>query len=110
MFQECTDPCCDARTCRLAAGAQCHKGECCDSRCRVKDASSLCRRATGECDIEDYCNGSSSDCPTDSYVQDGTSCDNDRHYCFSGQCKSYNAQCQKHFLTSKSLKGVVFCV
>ena len=29
--QECTDPCCDARTCQLAVGAQCDDGECCSN-------------------------------------------------------------------------------
>ena len=100
VFQECTDPCCDARTCRLVTGAQCHKGECCSSQCRFKDSSSVCRSAVGECDIEDRCSGLSSDCPADTYAQDGTSCSNNQSYCFSGQCKLYNEQCQRHFQTS----------
>jgi disintegrin/metalloproteinase domain-containing protein 28 len=99
--QECTDPCCDARTCRLVAGAQCHKGECCNSQCRFKDSLSVCRPSAGQCDIEDYCTGLSSDCPVDVYVQDGTTCNNDQWYCFSGQCRTYNEQCQRHFLTNK---------
>ena len=32
---------------------------------------------------------------------DGSPCNNDEAYCLSGECKTYNAQCQTHFLTSK---------
>ena len=83
------------------AGAQCHSGECCNSQCRFKDSLSVCRPSAGQCDIEDYCTGLLSDCPTDAYIQDSTTCNNNQSYCFSGQCKTYNIQCQRHFRTSE---------
>ena len=32
---------------------------------------------------------------------DGSPCNNDEAYCYSGECKTYDAQCQMHFLTSE---------
>ena len=104
FFQECNDPCCDARTCRPAADAECTKGECCTSTCRFKTARTTCRRSRGQCDIEERCSGRSADCPADVYLQDGSSCNNNRAYCFSGECRTYDTQCQKHFKTSKFLR------
>jgi hypothetical protein len=31
------DPCCDAATCKIRAGAECARGECCTHECRVCD-------------------------------------------------------------------------
>lgn len=39
-------------------------------------AGSQCRAPSGECDLGEYCNGQSSECPTDVYVQDGSQCSN----------------------------------
>lgn len=101
--QECDDPCCNARTCQLADGAQCTRGECCSNTCRFLSAGTTCRGSTGQCDIIERCTGQSAECPEDVYHQDGTSCNNNQAYCYSGKCKTYNQQCQTHFRTSKSL-------
>lgn len=34
-MQECTNPCCNATTCRLTEGSQCAEGDCCDN-CKVR--------------------------------------------------------------------------
>ena len=101
--KECNDPCCDARTCRMAAGAQCMRGECCTSTCQFKPAGTSCRSSSRECDIEEHCSGGSSECPADVYLQDGTPCSNNQSYCFSGECKSYDKQCQYHFQSSETI-------
>ena len=105
-IQECADPCCDATTCGLAVGAECTKGECCTNTCQFKSADTVCRASSGNCDIKERCTGQSADCPADVYLQDGSSCNNNQAFCFSGQCRTYNTQCQKHFRTSKH----TFCI
>lgn len=34
-MQECSNPCCNATTCRLTEGSQCAEGDCCDN-CKVR--------------------------------------------------------------------------
>ena len=100
QLQECNDPCCNARTCQMADGAQCTRGECCSNTCQFVSAGTTCRSSDGQCDIAEHCTGQSSECPTDVHAQDGSSCNNNQAYCFSGECRTYNAQCQEHFGTS----------
>ena len=90
---DCTDPCCNPLTCQLANGAQCSLGACCDDNCQFQREGILCRDATGECDIADYCTGSSGECPEDVYVVDGTSCASDMGYCVRGRCPTHREQC-----------------
>lgn len=42
--------------------------------CRVKNAGVMCRSALQECDLPEYCTGTSEYCPTDLYKMDGLSC------------------------------------
>ena len=100
-LQECDDPCCNPRTCRPTDGAQCTKGECCSSTCQFKAYGTRCRSASGQCGIEEYCSGESSECPTDVYRQDGTTCNNNQAFCFSGECQTHDDQCQYHFGTGE---------
>ncbi|XP_066226994.1 disintegrin and metalloproteinase domain-containing protein 1a-like [Saccopteryx leptura] len=85
-----SDPCCD-QTCSLRSSADCSGGLCC-SGCQLRKKGFLCRSALGECDLPEYCNGTSAECPADSYKQDGTSCDR-FHYCVGGRCRSPDNQC-----------------
>ena len=94
---ECTDPCCNATVCQLAANAECSAGACCSSSCQYVSMGSVCRNALGECDIMELCNGSSSDCPTDDHKIDGTPCNGDTGYCYSGSCPSHDHQCSIAF-------------
>ncbi|XP_038431045.1 disintegrin and metalloproteinase domain-containing protein 1a-like isoform X5 [Canis lupus familiaris] len=82
--------CCD-QTCRLKEQAQCNDGLCCFN-CQFRHKGFMCRSALGECDLPEYCDGSSGKCPTDLYKQDGTLCDI-IHYCFRGRCKNPDIQC-----------------
>ncbi|XP_072179341.1 uncharacterized protein [Diadema setosum] len=90
---ECTDPCCDAATCRFTSGSTCAQGECCEN-CQLISAGTVCRSAAGECDVAEACDGVSGQCPEDTHVHDGTSCANGNGYCFLGRCPTLNNQCQ----------------
>uniref|UniRef100_A0A8B9YRJ0 Disintegrin and metalloproteinase domain-containing protein 1a-like n=1 Tax=Bos mutus grunniens TaxID=30521 RepID=A0A8B9YRJ0_BOSMU len=78
-------PCCDTR-CKLREHAECSDGLCCD-KCRLRYQGFMCRAALGECDLPEYCNGSSGECPRDSYKLDGTMCDR-IHYCAGGRVRT----------------------
>lgn len=39
-------------------------------------ATTVCRQATNECDLPEYCDGHMEHCPADFYVQDGHECPN----------------------------------
>lgn len=95
IFQFCKNPCCDAVTCKLKEQAACAIGACCDtSTCQVKKSATLCRDSTTECDLPEYCDGTSEFCPVDVHVQDGTECGGGKAYCFAKQCRSHEDQCQ----------------
>uniref|UniRef100_A0A8C4SRQ6 ADAM metallopeptidase domain 19b n=1 Tax=Erpetoichthys calabaricus TaxID=27687 RepID=A0A8C4SRQ6_ERPCA len=89
---ECTSACCNANNCTLKVGAECAHGECCD-RCKLLSAGTLCRSASGPCDLPEYCSGSSEFCPANFYLLDGTECNGGRAYCYSGMCLSFESQC-----------------
>ncbi|KAM9371595.1 disintegrin and metalloproteinase domain-containing protein 20-like [Phaethornis superciliosus] len=94
-WQECRDdPCCH-HTCRLKPRALCSVGRCCQ-KCRFHAAGHKCRSEVDECDLPEYCNGTSEWCPEDLHVHDGTPCGNDGH-CYRGKCVSYDNLCQKVF-------------
>ena len=94
---ECLDPCCNSTTCQLVSGAQCSEGPCCTSACQFVSYGTECRAATGECDILEYCSGTSSDCPPNVHSIDGTSCSNSAGFCYAGQCPTHDEQCQLAF-------------
>ncbi|NWX85966.1 ADAM9 protein, partial [Nothoprocta ornata] len=88
------DPCCD-QNCRLKPGAVCSTGQCCQN-CRFRAAGHKCRMETDECDLPEYCNGTSEWCPVDFYVHDGTPC-SDNGSCYQGKCATHDNQCRKIF-------------
>ncbi|XP_075938538.1 disintegrin and metalloproteinase domain-containing protein 9-like isoform X1 [Anarhichas minor] len=90
------DPCCEYQTCKLTSGAQCAYGECCYS-CQYLPGGSVCRSSTDECDLPEYCNGSSSLCQSDVFIQNGHPCRNHQAFCYNGKCQHYDKQCQAIF-------------
>uniref|UniRef100_A0A8C9V5P8 ADAM metallopeptidase domain 9a n=1 Tax=Scleropages formosus TaxID=113540 RepID=A0A8C9V5P8_SCLFO len=95
--KECeSDPCCEAQTCRLRQGAQCADGVCCKN-CQFLPAGAVCRPTHDECDLPEYCNGSSPVCQSDVFKQNGHPCRAGHAYCYNGQCQHYDAQCQAIF-------------
>uniref|UniRef100_A0A2K5CWE7 ADAM metallopeptidase domain 33 n=1 Tax=Aotus nancymaae TaxID=37293 RepID=A0A2K5CWE7_AOTNA len=92
--QECRDLCCFAHNCSLRAGSQCAHGDCC-VHCLLKPAGALCRQAMGDCDLPEFCTGTSPDCPPDIYLLDGSSCARGSGYCWDGTCPTLEQQCQQ---------------
>ncbi|EFO19855.2 reprolysin [Loa loa] len=92
----CINKCCNPATCQLAEAAVCASGECCDlNTCQMLPATTICRQATNECDLPEYCDGQMEHCPADFFVQDGLECPNHANdYCYNGYCGSRDAQCQ----------------
>ncbi len=69
----------------------------CDGRgvCRhpAGNTGELCRPAIAECDAPDRCNGTSSDCPVDAALPDGTPCGDDGRPCTADQCDGRSIEC-----------------
>ncbi|CAG8613941.1 6033_t:CDS:10, partial [Funneliformis caledonium] len=88
-----SDPCCDGTTCRYKGNAVCDDiNDMCCNKCQFKPANELCRPASSDCDIPEYCNGTSGVCPFDQHVADGTVCAPNLA-CAGGQCTSRDNQC-----------------
>ncbi|CAJ0964811.1 unnamed protein product [Ranitomeya imitator] len=90
------DPCCQPGKCKLRSGAECANGACCQN-CRFSPGGTVCRAVTNECDLPEYCNGSSPFCQPDVFIQNGNPCQNTKAYCYNGVCQYYDAQCQRIF-------------
>uniref|UniRef100_A0A8C3FA77 Uncharacterized protein n=1 Tax=Chrysemys picta bellii TaxID=8478 RepID=A0A8C3FA77_CHRPI len=88
------DKCCTNK-CRLKPRAKCGTGLCCQN-CKFKAKNKKCRpTADSQCDLNEYCNGSSAFCPTDLYVQNGHRCEHNTAYCYKGRCQSPDIECQR---------------
>lgn len=95
--KECeSDPCCEFGSCRLRSGAECAFGECC-KHCRFLPGGTVCRKSSDQCDLPEFCNGSSPLCQSDVFVQNGQPCKNGEAYCYNGKCQTYDGQCQAIF-------------
>lgn len=68
---------------------------------QFKTKGEVCRESTDECDLPEYCNGSSGACQEDLYVINGHRCANEEWICMNGRCLSGKAQCQETFGTGK---------
>lgn len=56
----------------------------------------MCRPAADfQCDLPEFCSGSSASCPPDLYVQDGHNCGRGTGYCYEGLCQSLDLQCKR---------------
>uniref|UniRef100_A0A2K5X1V6 ADAM metallopeptidase domain 28 n=1 Tax=Macaca fascicularis TaxID=9541 RepID=A0A2K5X1V6_MACFA len=90
--EECTNICCDAKTCKIKAGFQCTSGECCE-KCQFKKAGMVCRPAKDECDLPEMCDGKSGNCPDDRFRANGFPCHHGKGYCLMGACPTLQEQC-----------------
>ncbi|XP_060726338.1 disintegrin and metalloproteinase domain-containing protein 15 isoform X2 [Tachysurus vachellii] len=93
LLDECFDPCCNASTCKLVPDAQCSSDGICCENCKLRVAGSLCREPLGECDLPEYCTGSSPHCPPNVFLQNGETCQHGTSYCYSGVCTTIDEQC-----------------
>uniref|UniRef100_A0A8C1ZPX0 ADAM metallopeptidase domain 15 n=1 Tax=Cyprinus carpio TaxID=7962 RepID=A0A8C1ZPX0_CYPCA len=94
LLDECNDPCCNASTCKLVPEAQCSSDGICCENCKLRVAGSVCREPLGDCDLPEYCTGTSPYCPPNVFLQNGESCKDRSSYCYSGVCASLDEQCQ----------------
>ncbi|XP_045900594.1 disintegrin and metalloproteinase domain-containing protein 12 isoform X2 [Micropterus dolomieu] len=94
LMEECEDPCCNASTCQLVPGAQCSSDGICCHDCKLRAAGSVCREPLGECDLPEFCTGSSPHCPPNVFLQNGEPCEDSASYCYGGVCASMHTQCQ----------------
>ncbi|XP_033285656.1 disintegrin and metalloproteinase domain-containing protein 28 [Orcinus orca] len=92
--EECTNVCCDAKTCKIKANFQCVVGECCE-KCQFKKAGEVCRPAKDECDLPETCDGKSGLCLDDRFQVNGFPCQNGKGYCLMGMCPTLEEQCTK---------------
>uniref|UniRef100_A0A3Q4H465 ADAM metallopeptidase domain 15 n=1 Tax=Neolamprologus brichardi TaxID=32507 RepID=A0A3Q4H465_NEOBR len=102
LLEECEDPCCNASTCKLLPGAQCSSDGICCQDCKLRAAGSVCREPLGECDLPEYCTGSSPYCPPNVFLQNGEPCEEGASYCYGGICASMHSQCQTLWGPSKT--------
>uniref|UniRef100_A0A8C0HL43 ADAM metallopeptidase domain 32 n=1 Tax=Buteo japonicus TaxID=224669 RepID=A0A8C0HL43_9AVES len=98
------DKCC-TKMCRFKPGVKCSSGLCCNE-CQFKQKNSPCRPAA-DCDLAEFCNGSSASCPPDLYVQDGHGCEHGTGYCYKGRCQSPDLQCRR--LYGRGSRGCSGC-
>ena len=113
------DACCDASTCKFVAGAVCSDvdgSKCCKSCQYVeKQLKKVCRLAADPyCDIPEFCDGESSDCPSDIYTYPGAYC---KHSvlnlvgaCYATQCKVYTEQCTRSHLQALGWSSTTSCM
>ncbi|XP_044911467.1 disintegrin and metalloproteinase domain-containing protein 2 isoform X2 [Felis catus] len=84
--------CCDHTTCTLTVGSTCDIGECCKN-CQYLAKGEICRPSSDECDLPEYCNGSSATCQDNFYIQNGHPCGENQWLCLNGSCISGIKQC-----------------
>nr|XP_047135037.1 uncharacterized protein LOC100199215 isoform X2 [Hydra vulgaris] len=79
MCQKNGDDCCEPNNCVLKATAQCNyviNPECCQPSCLFRKQGTLCRGATSECDLPEFCEGDKATCPNDKILRNGIPCGN----------------------------------
>ncbi|XP_015448291.1 disintegrin and metalloproteinase domain-containing protein 32 [Pteropus alecto] len=90
------DSCCNPKTCVLNQGSQCDRGLCCKG-CKFLSAGSECRPIVHpDCDLPEFCNGSSGACDPDITIHNGRVCKRD-FICYDGECHDLDARCESIF-------------
>ncbi|XP_028852875.1 zinc metalloproteinase-disintegrin-like batroxstatin-1 isoform X2 [Denticeps clupeoides] len=92
--EDCKNPCCNATTCTLSKGSDCAVGDCCYN-CKIVPRNTECRKKRDDCDLPEYCDGKSAGCPEDVFAVNGHPCQDEKGYCYNGQCPQRENQCVK---------------
>uniref|UniRef100_A0A8D2LLH2 Uncharacterized protein n=1 Tax=Varanus komodoensis TaxID=61221 RepID=A0A8D2LLH2_VARKO len=90
-----SSPCCQS-DCTLKSGKECAQGPCC-VQCKVSGCRPPAHTVDEDCDLKEYCNGTSAECTEDFFVQDGQTCEADTGVCMKGICQSPDRWCRKIF-------------
>ncbi|KAH0625295.1 hypothetical protein JD844_033773 [Phrynosoma platyrhinos] len=90
-FADCRRNGCCQENCKSKPDIDCLYGRCCE-KCKFSEEGTVCREATSECDLPEYCNGTSAECPPDLYKQDGMPC-SDGNNCYLGDCLDLHKHC-----------------
>ncbi|EHB14252.1 Disintegrin and metalloproteinase domain-containing protein 2 [Heterocephalus glaber] len=73
-------------------------GETCDCGTEeFKSSEEICRNRVDECDLPEFCNGSSADCQEDLFILNGHPCGENKWICMNGKCVSGKTQCEAAF-------------
>lgn len=88
------DPCCFAN-CTFKPGAACVFGLCCQT-CQTMPSGEVCREESSECDLPEWCNGTSHECADDVCLQDGIPCKGSSH-CYRKRRNNHDEQCRQIF-------------
>ncbi|KAM6149625.1 disintegrin and metalloproteinase domain-containing protein 2-like [Erethizon dorsatum] len=74
------------------------QGEACDCGTEeFREKGEVCRNAEDECDLPEYCNGSSGACQEDLFILNGHKCSMDQWICMNGRCLTGKTQCAEVF-------------
>ncbi|XP_021515582.2 disintegrin and metalloproteinase domain-containing protein 26A-like [Meriones unguiculatus] len=101
-----SNECCSGQ-CVLTPDAQCDVGLCCEN-CKFLPTGTMCRQPENECDLPEWCNGTSAACPENVYKEDGSPCKGDG-YCYKMACNKRQEQCQSIFgATARSANEICY--
>ncbi|KAM3837825.1 disintegrin and metalloproteinase domain-containing protein 9-like [Vipera latastei] len=93
--EECIINGCCQEDCQLKPGANCLQGSCCEE-CKLLKEGTVCREAASDCDLDEYCSGTSETCPPNVFKQNGMPCGTDST-CYAGACLDIRRHCQTFF-------------
>ncbi|XP_057572072.1 disintegrin and metalloproteinase domain-containing protein 21-like [Hippopotamus amphibius kiboko] len=94
-FKQCYNNRCCTHGCMFEEGSTCN-GELCCTNCAYSEPGTLCRPIKNICDLPEYCFGTTSKCPEDFHMQDGTPC-TEESYCYLGNCTDRSLSCKEIF-------------
>ncbi|XP_004682529.1 PREDICTED: disintegrin and metalloproteinase domain-containing protein 2 [Condylura cristata] len=78
----------------VCGNGEVEEGEQCDcGGVEFSNKGKLCRATMDDCDLPEYCNGTSAICQSNSYMQDGVPCKNSQWLCVNGKCIDGITQC-----------------
>lgn len=80
----------------ICCDADCHLIPGCDLSCALRPANSVCRPATGPCDVVEMCDGISPSCPADAGLPDGSACGATPEPCIEDVCRAGACVAERH--------------